>query len=127
LEQHARDEGAQRISIDVAFDVEPVAERQLLNSEILLQKLEFRCQRTLLVPFRIAGDRDQIAEVTERLHDTVLIALQRKNRDRLQRIEEEMRAHLRLQRLELGLRQARFEMRLRYLPPVQFRVMPRDV
>jgi hypothetical protein len=89
---------------------EPVAEADVLDLEVAVQDLELLAQRHDLLPV-IERQPQQVAEQREHAHHTLPLALHRHHRDRVQRIEQEVRVQLHAQRVEIRPRQARLEAR----------------
>jgi hypothetical protein len=102
LQDHRRHQPGERIGRNVPFDAQPIGEPNPLNGNVVVEEFHLARQRNL---FGVLLERraEQSAQPADRLGDRRLVAFQRERRDRVQRIEQEVRVELCPQR-----RQARF-------------------
>ena len=89
---------------------QPIGEAGLLDVDILLQRIELGAERHLLLPEVLERDAQQIAQLDEHPVRGVDVAVHQR-RDRVQRVEQEVRVQLLLQRLELRRNQLGLELR----------------
>ena len=117
-ERLQQERGQQRIE-RLGFDVEPhdqsIGESRLLDFEVLREEIELRLQRAFVLAQVLERHAEQIAEAHQRAIRGVDVAMHQR-RNRVQRVEQEVRLQLMLQRghlrldelgLELGRRAAR--------------------
>ena len=96
-------------------DGETILEARLFDVEVLLQEVALFLQRDDGLAAAIEGDAQQIAQAADHAIGRLGIAVHER-RDRVQRVEEEVRVQLRLQRLQPRLDDLRFELRRAHLP-----------
>ena len=87
---------------------EAVLEARLLDREVALQELQLLAQRDVRPPRVLQRDPQEVRELQDHALGRVRLRLQER-RDRVQRVEQEVRLELHLQRAELGLRELGLE------------------
>ena len=108
--------GASRVSGCTSnATVETVAEARLLDLEVLGQEVELLLERHFLHADASQREAQQVAEPRQHRVGGVDVAVHQR-RDGVQRVEQEMRLQLPLQRLQLRLDQPRLELRWRAAP-----------
>src|SRR5262249_5911120 len=103
-----------RVLVHVALDREPVGETQPLNIQIRLQRNELLAERALV---GLTGDR--LTEDGRELSEDACRGRRRFEgglRHGAQRVEQKMRLQLRLEKIELGAREQRLQLRCQPLP-----------
>ena len=107
LQEQMRDARVEDGGIDVDRDAEPIAEARLLDRQIRLQDLDLLFDADFL-RVRPEAHSQQVAQSID--HDVGrLDVAPHQARDRVQRVEQEVRLELPLQRLELRLGEARLQ------------------
>ena len=111
LQDQPRHLGVERLGIDVVAHRQAILESGLLDLQILLQELELLLQRDARRAAAVERQSQQIAQAADHPVGRVRVGVDQR-RDRVQRVEQEMRVQFRLERLQPRLRQLRFELRL---------------
>ena len=101
LENQPRHVGVERLRIDVELHGQPILEANLFDLEVLLQELQFLFQRDAGGAGAIEGEAEQIAEPADHAIRRFGIRVHER-RDRVERVEQEVRVELRFERLEPG-------------------------
>ncbi len=114
LQDQRRHHHVQGGRVDPILDAQPIAEVHLLDVEIRAQILELLGQLDFLHADLAQRDAEQIAEPLDHRVRLLRIAMDER-RDRVQRVEQEMRMQLLLQRLQLRFHQPRLEPRRPHL------------
>src|SRR6185436_9666418 len=102
--------GCERGRIDVLLEDEALAEAVALELEVAVEELELLPQRLRGTVAAREHGAQEVAEAREHALGPVRVVAQR-GRDRVQRVEEEVRRELRLQRAEACLRERALELR----------------
>ena len=100
----------ERVGRHVHDHPEPVGEARLLDVQVAAQELELLLQRHFLDADRRQRHAEQVAQLRQHLVGGVGVAVDQR-RDRVQRVEQEVRVELPFQHFELRLRQPRLELR----------------
>ena len=111
LQDQPRHFGVERLGIDLELDRQAILEARLLDLEVLLQELQLLLQRDAGRAGAIERQAQQIAQAADHAIGGVGIRVHER-RDRVQRVEQEMRLQLGLERAQPRLDQTRFELRL---------------
>ena len=109
LEDERWHEGVQRVFLDVVANDEAIGEAGALDLEILPEELDLGLERSLLLPEAFQAETQQVAQADERAVGGINVAVHQ-GRDRVERVEEEVRVQLLLERLQLRGHQARFQL-----------------
>ena len=110
LQENVRHCRIERVGMDVELDPQALSKPRLLNLQVLFQEVEFLLQRNFLRPDALERQPEQVAELREHRIGRFSIAVHQR-RDRMQRVEEEVRVQLALERLQARLREPRLELR----------------
>ena len=100
----------ERLRLDVEPDDEPVGKAGLLDLEVLGEEVELGVQRDLLLADVLERHPQQIAELHQRAVGRFDVAVHQR-RDRVQRVEQEVRLELLPERRHLRFDQPGFELR----------------
>ena len=103
-------ERVERLRLDVEADDQPIGEARLLDLEVLREEIELRLERDFLAARVLERHPQQIAEAHQGPVGGLDVAVHQR-RDRVQRVEQEVRLELLLQRRHLRFDQLRFELR----------------
>ena len=110
LQDQRRHQDVHRGDVDAILDPQPIAEVHLLDVEIRAQVFELLRELDFLDADLAQRDAQQIAQPLDHQVGLFRIAMDQR-RDRVQRVEQEVRMQLLLQRLQLRFHQPRFETR----------------
>ncbi len=110
LEEQIRHACVARLGFDVDGDAQPVAEAEGHDLEVALQEVELRLERHFLRADVLERHAEQIAQRRDHRIGAADV-LVHERRDRVQRVEEEVRLQLHAQHVELRLRETRLELR----------------
>ena len=112
LQQKGRHGHVVTLVSDLIVHLQPVGEAGALEVDIPFHELDLRGKCDELV-FRLLDGRPQeVAEAEQHLERAVMILQTNERGDRVQRIEQEVRLDLELQRVQLRARKLGFEARL---------------
>ena len=92
------------------MDAESILKPRLLDLQVFLEKLELFVEHDAGGIRPREGDTEQIAQAADHPVGGVRLGMNQR-RDRVKRVEEEVRVQLRFERLQPCLREARFELR----------------
>src|SRR5262249_41674287 len=115
LQDHPRHFAVERVGFDRHADSETILEARLFDVEVLLQELGLFLQRHLRLAAAIERDAEQIAQPADHSVGGIRIAVHERGNG-VQRVEQEVRVQLRLERLEARLDDLRLELRGAQLP-----------
>ena len=102
---------ASRVSGSTSIDTrEPVAEAQAHDLDVALQEVELRLERHFLRADVLQRHAEQIAQRRDHRVGAAHVLVHQR-RDRVQRVEQEVRLQLHAQHLQLRLREPRLELR----------------
>ena len=110
LQQQVRHQRVERVGLDVEADDEAIGEARLLDLEVLCEEVELGLERDFLLAELLERQAQQVAQPHQRPVGGLDVAVHQR-RDRVQRVEQEVRVQLLLQRLELRLDQPGLELR----------------
>jgi hypothetical protein len=110
LEDQVWHAGVEGLGLDVELDRQTVGESRLLDLEILAEELELLLEPHFVAADLLEREAEQIAQARERAVG-LLDVLVHQRRDGVQRVEEEVRVELLLQRRELRFDQPGLELR----------------
>ncbi len=122
LQDQPRHFGVERLRVDVEAHRQPILEPRLLDLEIFLQELQLLLQRHAGRAGSIERDAQQIAQPADHPIGGVGVGVDER-RDRVQRVEQEMRVQLGLERPQPRFDQSRLELRCLQRPPLRFAVV----
>src|SRR5204862_6260904 len=88
---------------------QPILESDLLDLEVTANELELFVERDFLIEIAVERQAEKLAESREHCIGGFDVAVHQR-RDRVQRVEKEMRLELHLERLQLRARELRREM-----------------
>ena len=110
LQQEGRHGGRARAGLDAERHLESIAEASLLDRDVMIEQLQLLLQRHQRTAFPAERMTQQLAQARD--HAVGLLGvLEHERRDRMQRVEEEMRLQLAGQRVEPRLHQLTLEPR----------------
>src|SRR5262249_52408640 len=101
LQGEARHRRRQQVLVDVEDRTQTIREARLLNSQVLAHEIELLRQRDFGRAMTRQGPAQHVAELLDD-PSRRLVAVADQHRDGVQRVEEEVRIELRLERLETG-------------------------
>jgi hypothetical protein len=87
--------------VDLELEPQPVAEAQLLDAEVEVQRVDFLAQRDLFHRILVERVAQEIRQAPDRLVRDLALAVEDQRRDRIQRVEQEMGIELVAQHLDL--------------------------
>ena len=101
LQDEVRHERVERLGLDVEADNQAVGEARLLDLDVLREEVQFRLQWDFLLADVLERQPQQIAQTHERPVGGLDVAVHQR-RNGVQRVEQEVRVELLLERLELS-------------------------
>src|SRR5688500_9803567 len=104
LQQKVGDQRMQRIGLDVEYHRQTIAEARLFDLQVLREEIELLLQRHFLHADALQRHAQQIAQARDHRIGGFDVAMHQR-RDRVERVEEEVRLHLPLQGMESSLDQ----------------------
>ncbi len=122
LQDEVGHERVERLGLHVEAHDQAIGEARLLDLEVLRQEVELRLERDFLLADVLERQPQQVAQPHERAIGGLDVAVHQR-RDGVQRVEEEVRVELLLERLELGLDEPRLELRRAERPVLRFAVV----
>ncbi len=102
LQHQVGDQRIERVRLHVEHYGQTIPEPGLFDLQILREEIELLLQRDLLDADVLERDAQQIAQLGDHVVGGIDVAVHQR-RDRVERVEEEMRLQLPLQRLQLSL------------------------
>lgn len=109
LKDHRRHFGVQHVFGHALTNAQPIPKRESLDFKVNLEELQLVGEWNLPRPAIIKANAEQAAEPTDRLDNGVILTLSRQHGDGIQRVEQEVRVQLRLERAEAGFGHAVLE------------------
>src|SRR5215470_17001745 len=97
LQREARYHSGQERVADVEFGSQPIREPRLLNGDVLPDELKFFSEWDLIRAMAAERRPQHFAQLFDDSHRAPTVVVTHQHCDRVERVEEEMRVHLRLQ------------------------------
>src|SRR5262245_32854603 len=98
LQREAGDHGGQERVADVEFGPQPIRESRLLYGDVLPDELEFFSEWDFIHAMAAERRPQHFAQLFDDAHRGPTVVVTHEHGDRVERIEEEVRVNLRLQR-----------------------------
>ena len=110
LQQEVGQQRIERLGLDVEPHDQSIGESRLLDLEVLREEIELRLQRAFVLAEVLERHAQQIAEAHQRAIGGVDVAVHQR-RNGVQRVEQEVRLQLMLERRHLRFDELGFELR----------------
>src|SRR5207244_2257269 len=112
LEQQRRHRVIQAAAVDLVLYVEPIPEACLLELDVAVHPFDLGGQRHELLPRLIEIGPHEVAEIDKHLQRARVVAQTNERRNRVQRVEQEVRLDLQSKRVQLRSRELGLQARL---------------
>src|SRR5262245_37975239 len=100
LQREARYRRGQERVADIEFRPQPIRESRLLDGDVLSDELQFFSEWDFIRAMAAQRRPQHLAQLFDDAHGGLTVVVTHEHRDRVERVEEEVRIHLRLQRGE---------------------------
>ena len=126
LEHKVGHQRVERVRLHVEHNGQTIPEARLFDLQVLREEIELLLQRHFLHADVLQRHAQQVAQLRDHVVGGIDVAVHQR-RDRVERVEQEVRLQLPLQRLELRFDQMRFELAFAQRAIARFAVIPQRV
>ncbi len=109
LQDEVRYHRLRHVLVHCPPDAQPVGEAHLFDLEILAREQQLLRQRDFVNVPRLEHASEHVAQARDQLHRDVRLSLPHQHRNRVERVEQEVRVELHPERLKLRARELPFE------------------